>query len=731
MADTKDDITGLPDELVKVILNLCKDYEKEDKDERDNRKPLWLKLENYADGLQRRYWDSVAADWRRLPGEIEETSRHYDKIINIYRAHMESIIAALSIKLPSAVFYPEDADIIEDVETAKACSKIKNTLERYNNAKLIWIRSLLILFNTAFVAAYIYNKKDGKYGTFEKPKYGKELVKKYTTILSCAECENYLDEIVFKSETVDGKKPKITEEVKKCPRCGYNGIPNQEEIEEEVLEIVGYEKQAKSRTSIEVFSSLYVHVPFYARRQELIPYLKLEFEQHYSLLRSKYPKLSRKGMIPQGRADESSQDRKIVNFNNRNLVTTKCWWVRPWAYWLIEDEDKVKELQRRFPDGFYAVILDDHLAEIHNESLDDHWVISVDPLSEYIHGEPMGKPLAPIQDLLNETTDLQIETFEHAIPETFVDKTVLNLENYGKSRSAPGMVYGVVRPADGTIASSFHTVKTATLSEETDVFARRLDDKGQFVLGSFPSIYGGPAASGSKTAREYTESRAMALQRLTIRWNQLKHWWANVMAVAVPLAINALKSTGQDEKFVDKNESGPGFTNIWIRQYEIAGSIGRVEADAEADLPQSPGQMKDLIVQLMTLKDENINEALFHPNNTPFIAKALGTPDIYIPGAEDRDYQYAEISDLLQGIEVTINEYDNDPVHIEVCRTWLSSGSALMLKRTDPDAVARVEMHWKAHVDKMMAKMQPGLSAAARPAPAPGAVSPDLGAVNV
>ena len=37
---------------------------------------------------------------------------------------------------------------------------------------------------------------------------------------------------------------------------------------------------------------------------------------------------------------------------------------------------------------------------------------------------------------------------------------------------------------------------------------------GQFVLGDFPSIYGGPAQSGSKTAREYLESRAVALQRL-------------------------------------------------------------------------------------------------------------------------------------------------------------------------------------------------------------------------
>jgi predicted RNA-binding Zn-ribbon protein involved in translation (DUF1610 family) len=695
LAREKDELVGLDKDIVTTVINITEEYDKEDKLERDEHRSLWTKLENYFHGKQRIFYNSVAKDWRSL--DNTETARHYDKIINVYRGHAESIIAALSIKPPTAIFYPADADVEADITTAKACTKIKSNIERFNQAQQLMIKALMILFNQGVCAAYIYNKKSHQYGSYATPDYSKDGRAIYTTLLNCSECGSNIDEITFERE-----KGKVSDEEYTCPVCGFHGTPEKHEFEEYVPEIIGTTVSPKSKTCIEVFSPLYVYMPFYCRRQEHLPYLRMRFEQHYANLKNLYPVLRKRGFT--SRVDqENSEERGItVGVSSENLSTVDCWWIRPWAYDILDDREKErKKLKENYPDGIYAVLIDGELVEIHNESLDDHWSVTHNPLDNYIHSDPLGKGLAPIQDLENEILDLQIETFEHAIPETFARSDVLDFKKYSKSRAAPGMIYPVMAPAENqSIGSAFHSVKTATLSEEADLMMQRLDAKAQFVSAAFPSIYGGPAISGSKTASEYTQSRSMALQRLSLPWNTIKYWWADVMAKAVPLYIKAMRETGEDEKMVEKTKTG--FINTWIRQSDIEGTIGVVEADADENLPMTPAQLKDTIVQLMTMKDEFISDALTHPQNAPLVTKALGAPDFYIPGSDDRNKQYGEFGDLLQGIPVEVSPLvDKHEVEAEVCRTFLVSPTGLMLKKSNPQGVKMIEEHMGQHIDAM------------------------------
>ena len=721
----KDELVNLPEDLVYVVKTLFSEYDREDREERDNRRPLWLKLENYFEGLQRIYYDMVAKDYRSIDTNKNQPMRHYDKIINIYRAHAESIVAALSLKPPSAIFYPDDAQVEEDITTSKICTKLKEDIEKFNESQLIIIKSLLILFNQGVVAAYIYNRKDSKYGTFSTPKYG-DAITRYTTLLNCPECGSNLDEVIF-----DNERGKVPDDVRSCPVCGYEGTSQQEEYEELIPNIVGSTIEAKSKTCIEPYSPLFAYMPFYARKQEHCPYIRLRFEQHYAAVKNIYPKLKKKG-FSKGVDYQNSEERGIsIDINSSNLCTVDCWWIRPWGFDLIDDKDaEIKELKKRFPDGFYAVVIDDQLVEINNESLDAHWHISSNPLSTYLHAAPLGKILAPIQELENEVVDLQIETFEHAIPETWARPDVVNFAKYSKSRAAPGMLYPTLPAADPgeTLGSAFHTIKTATLSQETDVFMERLDEKGQFVTGSFPSIYGGANTSGSKTAKEYSESRAMALQRLSLVWNNLKYWWAGVMSKAVPLRIHAIRQSGEDEKIVERNKTG--FVNTWIRQSDIEGKIGKVEADVDENLPLSAAQLKDVVMQLMTLKDTNVAEALYHPENTPLLTKILSAPDFYIPGSDSRNKQYAEFAELLSGIEVEVNpSIDNHSVEGATCLSFLSSPTGLMVKKSNPEGYKMIENHFLMHkeAEQMMGQPSPEGVEAGSVGPTPQKMPPSQG----
>jgi hypothetical protein len=598
------------------------------------------------------------------------------------------------MKPPSAIFYPDDADVEEDIVTARACVKLKENLERFNQAQLLIIKSLMILFNQGTVAAYIYNRKSSKYGTYSTPQFG-ESYTLYTVLLNCPECGSNIDEVIFQKE-----KGKVPEETKECLVCGFKGIPNQEEYEEQIPQITGSTLQPKSRTVIDIYSPLFVYIPFYARKQEHIPYLRLRFEQHYSALKNIYPKLKKKGFsagVDRLNADERGIQ---IGVNASNLSTVDCWWIRDWGFDIIDGKDnEIKRLKELYPDGCYLVVVDDQIVEVHNENLDDHWEISNNPLSHYIHADPLGKPLAPIQDLKTEVTDLQIETFEHAIPETWARPDVVDFKKYSKSKAAPGMMYPALPAADPgeNLSSAFHSIKTASLSEETEIFSNKLDTAGQFVSASFPSIYGGPMTSGSKTAREYSESRTMALQRLSLPWNVVKYFWAGLMAKAVPLYIHALRQMGEDERIVEKVKTG--FINTWIRQADIEGNIGKVEADADEGLPLSPAQLNGVLTQLMSLKDENLSEAIFHPENSQFVARALGAPDFYIPNSDERNKQYAEFADLLSGIPVEVRPWENHQVEGEVCRSFLYNPTGLMVKKNNPEGWAMIEEHMLLHFE--------------------------------
>jgi hypothetical protein len=228
---------------------------------------------------------------------------------------------------------------------------------------------------------------------------------------------------------------------------------------------------------------------------------------------------------------------------------------------------------------------------------------------------------------------------------------------------------------------------------------QRLDAKAQFVSAAFPSIYGGPAMSGSKTASEYTQSRAMALQRLSLTWNVIKYWWADVMSIAVPMYIRSLQESGTDENFVEKTNSG--FVNVWIKQADLEGKIGSISVDTDENLPMTPAALKDVIVQLMGLKDERVADAMFHPNNIPLLTKALGAPDLYIPNSDDREKQVAEFSDLLAGVAVVINKYDNHEIEGEVCRSFLVSPTGTMLRKQNSDGIKMIEEHLEEHISMM------------------------------
>ena len=51
---------------------------------------------------------------------------------------------------------------------------------------------------------------------------------------------------------------------------------------------------------------------------------------------------------------------------------------------------KLMILRKKFPDGVKVCVVNDSVASAENEALDDYWTLTYNPLSDYIHFDPLG-----------------------------------------------------------------------------------------------------------------------------------------------------------------------------------------------------------------------------------------------------------------------------------------------------------------------------------------------------
>lgn len=697
-------------EIEDALVWLMKNAREEDRFMRDDQLIQWKRLEYYWNNILDIFLDPVSRDWR-VPNwaDLEEEGEVPARLINIYRPHGESIVAALSVTIPSVLFHPDDADNPDDVESAKVYKSIVELLELHNNAPMLFIRALVILFNQGTIFGYNYYHRDPKYGMIEKPRVEFKDIDIFEA--HCPECGEPLDAGAVPQgqgmqppppnqgmqppmppqaapamppgmppqgmppQGVPGQEQGLGQPSYKCENCGYSGPADISQSTENLPQIVGFDKSPKGTIRQELYSGLNVKVPAYVREQESCGYLLLEFTQSIALLRSVFPEVADKIIAKQDNTWESFQKMPLqyLGMMPDNAANVSCIWLRPYQFWQYNPAKKevIKALLKQFPDGCYAIFVNDDFMEAYPEAMDEHWTISKNPLGSFIYGRPLGENLATVQDIRANLVEIEIQTAEHGIPETFADGKVLDFNKYGQGRAQPGMVTQVQPRAGKSISDAFFSTKSAILSQEIDPLRQHLDTDAQFIVGDFPSVYGGPSLGGSKTAAEYSQSKAQALQRLGNYWRIICEFWTNLQSRSAVEYANAIKQLNQDERFT-KREGKNNFVNVWIRSVTLNGKIGRVEPESSEQLPISWGQKKDAITQLLTLGIPEIMQTLMHPRNVDVMKTAFGLSDVYIPGEDDRIRQFKEFSTMSQGVPVPTNQLlDNADIHIEILQSIL------------------------------------------------------------
>jgi hypothetical protein len=242
-------------------------------------------------------------------------------------------------------------------------------------------------------------------------------------------------------------------------------------------------------------------------------------------------------------------------------------------------------------------------------------------------------------------------------------------------------------------------------------FAQNIQTLAQLVSGALPSLFGGAVAGGG-TASEYSMSRAQALQRLQNTWKMLTTWWKQIFGKAIPMFI---EETHEDERDVQRLKDG-SFVNVFIRKAEMEGKIGKVELEANENLPMTWSQQKDIIMQLLQSANPEILAILGSPENLPVIREAIGLTDFYVPGESDVEATYDDIKLLLNSepmpnpqhnpmdpmsgppempsIEVD-PDYSDPEIGFEIVRKWVRSEAGRQAKVDNEPGYRNVLLYGK------------------------------------
>jgi ssDNA-binding Zn-finger/Zn-ribbon topoisomerase 1 len=667
-----------PDTTQALLRQLVDHFDKEDRSVRERQILTWRRLKLFWEGFQQTWYSEVAHDWRiwdEATADDDTGQSYYDKPVNVFRAYLESIIAALSVTVPPVKCYPDDADDTLDLITAKAGDKISNLLYRHNDVPLLWLHSLFIFMTEGMVGCYCYPKEDKDYGEYEKKEY-QDMDEQHRAV-ECPLCgyqlseETLNDPLIEKGQQVqdkfmpdDSDVPVLdymnnTAEQELCPACMQMMVPKINEQTLIVTRLVGITKEAKSRICMEAYGGLNIKVPNYARTQKDCPYLSFSRETNIVNALEKYDELDKsklkRNILTSGEGPHDPYEewgRLSPQYNGEypdNVVTERSFWFRPAAYNILDKTER-NVLRKKYPSGVKVVMVNDQFAEACNECMDDCWTLTYNPMSDYIHSDPLGLLLVSIQELTNDLISLIVQTIEHGIPQTFADPGVLNFDAYRQLEANPGGVYEATPKSGKSLADGFHEVKTATLSGEILPFLNQLQSLAQTVSGALPSLFGGQMAGGSGTASEYSMSRAQALQRLQNTWKMLTSWWKQIFGKAIPMYIEEVQDDIRD---VQRSTDG-NFINVFIRKAELEGKIGKVELEANENLPITWNQRKDVIMQLLNAGNPEILAMLGSAENLPIIREAIGLDGFFVPGEDQRDKQYEEIKLLLNSEPISM-----------------------------------------------------------------------------
>ncbi len=688
---------------------------------------------------------------------VEDLPR-YEFVTNIYQAFGLSLISVLSQDIPRVRFFPASTQAEEDVAAAKAATEVATLVERNNRIGNLIVDEAFNLWTDGKVGAYVRFVVDGqRFGFHPETELGVREVKIGNDIYVCPECG-----AETKPEERAGKEPRALRENESetitQPRgastapYSYDGstaichecsalLTEEDFVAAEALTVPASETRLRVPNGQEVLTivgGLELKTPPWAGEMHEYPYLQWNIEVHQARLRAAYPHAADKIGPPVANSMQEyerlarlaqSQGGPLTEGGdfNINLITFQRTWLRPWAFFALDDKALRDELLEIFPDGAYVAFAGDVYCESRNENMDDHWRVLHALPGDGSSGRPaLGDALISVQERFNTLSNLQIETYEYGIPPIYADSEVLDFDALQNQTAEPGVHYPARAKPGQSLAAGFFQPDAAEVPPDLAQHAANLmGPVAQFLTGAFPALFGG-AMTNTDTAAGYSMARDQAMGRIGLVWRRMKFFHADVML----LAVDCFRKNRPQDVEVTLLGAGAAFESKWIRLADLKGNLFSYP-ETDEQYPTLWSQQRAVLLQLIANPDPQIQAVLAHPENMTLVKRLIGLEEFVIPDEESRTKQYREIAQLVgetpvvkrhdaTGIELVLpsimpDEFaDNHATELEICMRWFSSDAGQVAKLETPAGYANVRAHAMFHREYL--QKQQGNAAAPRSA---------------
>jgi hypothetical protein len=705
---------------------------------------------------------------------LEEMPR-YQFVTNLYQAFGLSFVALISQDTPTTRFYPQSAQSEMDVAAARAASDVAELVEENNKVQQLLTGVGYYLWTDGKIGGYVRYVSDAqRFGWHSEDIVEEAQVKLGEDAYVCPKCgeESAVgagmcsagspNPGIFRTTTTNASRSPNSSAYTRnadnklpdsagtpgfgepglqnpppnflsgtiCAQCGAQLTAADFRAAEIVTvpRVVGTRRVPNGQEVITILGGLELNTPVWANEMHEFPYLQWQQEVHSAKLRAAYPHAAEK--IQQGgpieaedvyaRASRVAVAQGVGSTNPgdalQNLITFTRTWIRPWAFYAIEDKEVRAELLALFPEGAYVAFAGETYCEARNETLDDHWRVMHALPGDGQNRPSVGDSLIQIQERYNTLSNIQAETYEFGIPPIYADPQVLDFDALASQTAEPAAHYPARARPGQPLAASFFQPAAAQVPPE--MLQHQQDLAGpisQFLTGLFPAVFGG-AQQGNKTAAGYAMARDQALGRLGIVWRRLKQFYADLMLLSVD---TFRKNRPTDVEIALLGPAGE-FESKWIRLADLKGNI-QAHAETDESFPRQKSQQRAVLQQLLATNDPLIAQALGDPENIGFIKGVFGLSELVVPGEDSREKQLREISQLLAMAPfVPVDDLlDDHAAELAECRRWASSDAGQLARTQNPAGFANVRAHAAMHQVAIAQKGAPRAAAPAAQKPIP------------
>jgi hypothetical protein len=448
-----------------------------------------------------------------------------------------------------------------------------------------------------------------------------------------------------------------------CQNCGTPLSAENMKMAERVTvpRVVGTRRVPNGQEVITIAGGLELNTPVWANEMHEFPYLQWQSEVHRAKLKATYPHVANKieTSPSQGaedvyaRVSRLSVEQGLPSIHPgdalMDLITFDRTWLRPWAFYSVENETLRNELLALFPDGCYVGFAGDVYCESRNEAMDDHWRVLHALPGDGQNRPSVGDSLVQVQERYNVLSNMQAETYEYGIPPIYADPQVLDFDAIANQTAEPAAHFPArARPGQPLSAGFFQPAPARVPPDMIEHQQDLIGPIAQFLTGLFPAVFGGNMED-VKTASGYALARDQALGRLGLVWRRMKQFYADMIFLGVDCFR---QNRPQDVEIPLLGPDGVLDARI-IRIAELKGNIC-VHPEADETFPRLKSQQRGVLQQLFGLKDPLIQEALSEPANIGYIKNVLGLGELVVPGEDSRNKQLREIQQLLASAPILV-----------------------------------------------------------------------------